>query len=453
MLVIAYLKFIVEVIMVRIIAVLLGCLIPVTVFGATSVTQFGVTWTFDKDHPVGQYVTGDSWVVGPVQITSITPQTKKIGERTINGTMINPAAGMTVPQGFDSDIRFTKYTDETNSALKLPLTVPANSSVMSAVSIEEPEAETHSPRLEVIAVLTVVEKAPAQGSFRPPYCGTDKSGTWNESQLDWTLLRELAPVANTPDIEGYAKRFERPWIEIQTSTGGRYLHPRATQPGYGRDLSYVLQDGLLLLHLKFTKEQKRELYMRLVQFGIDVYGAANAGGHWADLGGFNMGRKMPMILAGLALKDDKIMKFANAKSENPKGKIFQEDLQTWYVTKEDVGRKLHQADNRPREQYIEADIGLPEWGEQHSKQSNRDGRNWDAYYRSICYDATFGHALAAHLTTGAREAWNWPPFFDYMDRAFPLAKAPTPFVAAMWKEYRPLGGPVWSRDGDKPDPK
>ena len=32
---------------------------------ASSVTQYGITWTFDKAYPVGQFVTGDWWVGRP----------------------------------------------------------------------------------------------------------------------------------------------------------------------------------------------------------------------------------------------------------------------------------------------------------------------------------------------------------------------------------------------------
>jgi len=35
-------------------------------YAATSVSQYGITWTFDKDYPTGQFCTGDYWVVGPV---------------------------------------------------------------------------------------------------------------------------------------------------------------------------------------------------------------------------------------------------------------------------------------------------------------------------------------------------------------------------------------------------
>jgi hypothetical protein len=39
-----------------------------------SVSQYGITWTFTKPSPVGRYVNGDYYVVGPVTITNIDPQ-------------------------------------------------------------------------------------------------------------------------------------------------------------------------------------------------------------------------------------------------------------------------------------------------------------------------------------------------------------------------------------------
>ncbi|MFH1801978.1 MAG: LamG domain-containing protein [archaeon] len=38
-----------------------------------SISQFGVTWTFDQPYPCGQFVNGDWWVVGPVNIIDIDP--------------------------------------------------------------------------------------------------------------------------------------------------------------------------------------------------------------------------------------------------------------------------------------------------------------------------------------------------------------------------------------------
>lgn len=37
------------------------------------VSQYGITWTFDKPAKTGRFITGDWWVVGPVTIVKITP--------------------------------------------------------------------------------------------------------------------------------------------------------------------------------------------------------------------------------------------------------------------------------------------------------------------------------------------------------------------------------------------
>src|SRR5579862_8364012 len=39
----------------------------------TSVSQYGITWTFDRPTPVGKFVNGDFYVVGPVKVVGINP--------------------------------------------------------------------------------------------------------------------------------------------------------------------------------------------------------------------------------------------------------------------------------------------------------------------------------------------------------------------------------------------
>jgi len=41
---------------------------------ATSVNQWGITWTFDKPATVGKFVNGDWWVLGPVTMVKVDPQ-------------------------------------------------------------------------------------------------------------------------------------------------------------------------------------------------------------------------------------------------------------------------------------------------------------------------------------------------------------------------------------------
>src|ERR1035441_549663 len=75
-----------------------------------SVSQYGITWTFEQPAPTGHFVNGDFYVVGPVTITGIDPRpligsevppaevpdTEKKrfpnGKYVRNGSMLNPPA-------------------------------------------------------------------------------------------------------------------------------------------------------------------------------------------------------------------------------------------------------------------------------------------------------------------------------------------------------------------------
>ena len=398
-----------------------GLLLPAACAAADTtgqISQFGVTWTFAQPVTYGQFANGDYWVVGPVQITSIDPPSADIGGRTKNGSMINPGLGMT--QGYDSamyGVYGPAYSAALNVALGVspgsPLTVQSGSSLISSISID---TAGNRPQLRTAAVLTVLATPATAGSFRPPYFGNDKTIGYNVSQLNYSKLPKLTPVANTPNLATVAGRFQRPWLEHVLSWTGRYCHPSDNMPDYGRDIALAIGDGALLLLLDYSDQEKQTLLVRLVQYGIDLYAIASAGGVWEDLGGHMHGRKLPILLAGLVLDDANMLAIGTTLPSN-----FQGDRQTWYVTQYDVGRPLYTADGRPREEYIQADVGIPEWGEQHTRAPQRDGRNWNAYYRRIV-----GHSILAHVLTarilGLKDAWNWDALFDYIDRYWEIEK-------------------------------
>jgi len=53
----------------------------------TSVTKDSITWTFDHPVPVGQFINGDYYVIGPVTVTAIDPPTTSLPY--INGSVLN----------------------------------------------------------------------------------------------------------------------------------------------------------------------------------------------------------------------------------------------------------------------------------------------------------------------------------------------------------------------------
>ena len=42
-----------------------------------SVTQYGITWTFEEEASVGRFITGDYYVVGPVTVVAIDPDRRR----------------------------------------------------------------------------------------------------------------------------------------------------------------------------------------------------------------------------------------------------------------------------------------------------------------------------------------------------------------------------------------
>ena len=433
---------------------------------ATSVSQWGITWTFDKDYPTGQFCNGDYWVVGPVKVVGISTTlhapgfTPKPGE---DGSMVNP--GTDAKQGYDN--RLDSYKAELNAGLiggqpvgpGNPLALKADSSLVSMVSWlyrSETDAEpgipkfnggTKAPRpvTRSGAVLTVLPAAPAKGSFRPPYAGADKTVKFNQSQLDLSKLKNYPPVADTPDPAKIAETIQRPWIDHVNEFLGAMVHPSENMPNYGREIGIMLDDAALMLQIDFSKlpgsPSKEKLAIEYAQLGIDLAGIADNGGYWPANGGHHIGRKLPILLTGVLLNDAHMKDAGHWKTR------FQDDEQTFFVSQAEVDMTHSPAwkpDKRSKDgliPYEKEDIGMPEWGIVHAKKPEADNKAWTATYRIVNGPVIPGIVLAARMM-GLEDAWNHKPLFDYADRYMKKVEGeadkqeqPSSFHKAMWKMY------------------
>jgi hypothetical protein len=402
---------------------------------ATSISQFGITWTFDGDYESGQFANGDYWVAGRpnLVITGIDPASTNALGRITNGSMINPDPTTSAHgydeqlNGFDPALNAARPGGSDLSAAN-PLTIAAGSSLISTVSI--PQAGER-PQLQTAAILTVLSEAPADGSFRPPYCGDTKTIEFNKSDLNYALLRSLDPVADTPQLSTVESYFEKPWTDHIAGWYGRYFHPADNMPDYGREISNNVGIGALMLHLDFSNQEKETLLIRYVQLGIDNFGIVENGATntWSNDGGHASGRKWPIVFAGLMLDDNDMKTMNNGTGEYVH---FGEDDQTFYVTQSTIDITNGptwdpdtRADTVP---YTTAQIGMPEWGIRHYTAPSRDNMAWGATYRTCCTATAWpGFVLAAHLM-GAVELWDHDALFDYMDRYMAIAGGdPDPF--------------------------
>lgn len=335
---------------------------PLNTNTTNQITQFGITWTFDGEYPFGQFANGDYWVVGPVTIVNIDPPSSEINGRTMNGSMINPSPTLGDEQGYDSALHDsissipTQYNPALNKALNVsvssPVVIQPHSSLVSTISIEE----INRPQIRAAAILTVLDSIPPEGSFRPPYCGTDKTIRFNKSQLNYPVLARLPIIQEIHDLfptfqypfdnaAEFIKRiglyFERPWIDHIPSWHVRYLHPSENMPDYSREMAKQVGDAALALNLDFSDSEKEATLVRFVQLGIDNYGVIQDGGkdNWIPLEGQCMSRKLPIVFAGKVLGDEDMLNIGTWFDNNNTGVVFQEDLNVFYVSQEnDVDR-------------------------------------------------------------------------------------------------------------------
>jgi PKD repeat protein len=496
----------------------LNCPAAHAAVGPNWIEQWGITWTFDKpitnnkDDPgvlsgnkylYGTFVNDDYWVVGPVNIVMIDPMSTDIGGVIRHGTMINPKSGdintsfnsgRHTYQGFDSrrwnyDASYNKGRPKGNDiSVSNPMIVPTGSSVVSAISRQEQGSwPDKNMQLLTAAVLTVLDKASAAGSFRPGYCGDDKSVKFNINDLDesklcsYPLVGDYLPaLAQGTGSHGandslyqddtLERIVERPWLDFAHDIGGAYLHPQYNiQPDGAWIARQVGEIALVLNSSNYTPAQKRKLLIRFVQVGIDNYsvhqGANVAWDTWMADGQVGPGRKFPILFAGMMLNDSQMSNIGDYGVEGvgyvkPGYIAFAEDEQTFYVSQENVdisnlpGWNPDFCGDGGITPYSASEIGLPEWGYRHAFGTYWDNYDWNADYRS---NANYwaGFVLAAHMMN-MKSLWKHNALFDYMDRYMAIvnnAQAPT-WVGKMWAAYR-AGAPTASftvtpTSGNKP---
>jgi len=398
---------------------------------ASSISKDGITWTFSEPVPVGQFVTGDYYVVGPVTITAIDPAPTTSSPYE-NGSVLNlPTANS--KSGFDS--RLNDGTDESwwfDASLRQypPITLNPGDTLVSSISLAQihslPEvmraSDMSASPVGTVSVLTVLAVAPAADAFRPSYCDRNQA-IYNADALQRELLPSLAPPnpSETPTLAQFETWYRRPWIDTNPFL---FDAPAEYMPSYGQHVAFADSYASLLLMLNFSAEEKVNLTNYLVQYGIDLYGCLQAGYGWPAFGGHRSGRKLPIIFAGILLNNDD-MKNVSTLYPNK----FGEDMQTLYVKQVPPAGTYRQAWQGATVIYgghygVTAD-GQPVSAGLYGPYEQLQPVNWpllngteqlgEAYRRCCTSVSWVGEALAIRLL-GGENTWNYPAFFDYVDR-------------------------------------
>jgi hypothetical protein len=484
----------------RIKAVGIFCLWALLAFAAQSeqradhVTQYGITWTFDKEYPVGQFVNGDWWVVGPVQVVSVSPEPGPVADaadvsqksrygaaalvsdgKMRNGSMIVEGPDYSdgdncgfAKQGYDS--RVLNYS--ASRSVKFPCALKANRSLISTISSEKiADGKLSTPdilgqykiflnssavspiALETAAILTCLDAIPPPDAFRPAFAGTEKP-IYRTSNIRWELLPKLPKLSSCPDWEMMNRIFERSWIDHMTSWMVQHTVPGLNGPHYGREFARMSSLAALMLLQDVPQQTKEPLMIRYLQLGIDLAGLAQNGKHWASDGGHWQGRKWPILFASLMLNDPELRNFPPANLSKPvygysvaasdavraPTTLFQEDMDFYYGKGGDGQVFLWQIVNHTG--------AKPPHQERPKASLQGFDKTIEGYYVNNLASGA-GVALAAQLM-GARALWNKEAFFDHMDwwmleaewnnrpKWMPddLKKTYDKFIEEMWAVYR-----------------
>jgi hypothetical protein len=270
---------------------------------ATSVTQYGMTFTFDGDYTVGQFANGDYYVVAPGSpgyITAITPN-YSTGR---NGVEINPNAS---GQGFDD--RAAGW--DAGRVASLPIELISGRSIVKATSdghfVGTPDVDYDDDNrsyLETVSVLTVLAAAPSESSFRPPYCGAEKPVV-PVSDINLSLLPSLTSPGSAPAIATILRRFERIQLDHRPQWFGEQIRPKQHSTQYGGFIAKDNGDALARLLTNISAGNKELLATYICQYGIDQYYAIKNGSlSWTPAnGGHCQGRKMIVVLTAYLLED------------------------------------------------------------------------------------------------------------------------------------------------------
>jgi hypothetical protein len=421
---------------------------------------YSITFTFDKQYECGQYANGDWWAKGPLTITGLTPA--YITGR--NGWQVNPTDQNNQP--YDNRARMTF-----NAALmpSLPYQAQAGASIVKTASIATPYRGNWY--IEFAAVLTVVAAIPTDSGrtvFRPPYMGTYKPN-FSINDLQTQLLPSLAPTLNAITQAEAEKRTRVMRMDYSTNWTIGDIQP-LEMSNYGQlwGSEQARDDAEVFYWLCFNNpvQNKMLTLIRMVQYGIDLYGARkNLGVSWVMGGGGNgQGRMLPFTFAATFLNSTEIRtELQKVVTTGVTGNTFWESEMFYHSSKNNVVL-WGKADWMTEENYW--------YGLSTNNNDNKDGRDiaygWidgqsipGEYYQGCVSLPTKYTALVLHLIPELQADWpgDHTIIMDYADRWTTLGTytqpdpcAPGPVLTeTQWTNRASSGyGTTWGPDPAHP---
>jgi hypothetical protein len=246
--------------------------------GATisDITSNGITWTLSAPiatTSVGQFISGDYWIIGPVTISSVSPG----WDGTTSGSMVNPVASSN-KQGYDNRAAMNFAYDATLRKT-FPLALAVGDSLISTVGKTGTLTGGGATHIADAAVLTCVASDPGADAFRPPYVGTTKT-IWTGStagsagsDVDYTKLPGLAVPSGCTviDTSSTSHWLNKVWLHHGTlQTDHSQIFPSNHGDSTGYPANNMIRLARMAVMACADTAQAVSCANRLIQYGIDM---------------------------------------------------------------------------------------------------------------------------------------------------------------------------------------
>ena len=391
------------------------------VSAATSVSQYGITWQFDKDYLVGQFANGDYWVktddiTGNVIITRITPDIENYTisgvDYLINGFQVNPT-----PYGHGFDARLPSYNS--NLIPSLPYIASSGDSIIKSISrLVECVGNACRPGIQTVAVLTVIKDVPENNGltvFRPPYVGNNKP-LISTSEIKWNRIPSFPSVNNAPSLDWVVQRIER--VQMDHIRGSNQpVRPAENLPFYAADINRVQGDAILRLLLNDSQPEKKEAVIAVIQAGIDYYYFLIEGQTWPRGGGEQPGRILLPLFASYILDNQEMKDLVGSKSLDGN---YPYEIETLHRNSEGIVLWGHYTGYNHEKVYWDKleNSGAPGSSTLGDHYRYIDGGYTPGGgYQSCCTSQGFKQtALLLNLVPELKEIFDFPELIEYVDR-------------------------------------
>ena len=298
-------------------------------------------------------------------------------------------------------------------------------------------------RVDREIVLSVVSAAPVADAFRPSAIGNPAARiTKLQSQIQWGNLPALFSSSHvqTPSLSSCETFWAEFCGDLVTGWTSDKFAPNFQHPGYGQNMAAAVSESLMLACSDLPLAQKQTLVKRLIQWGIDYWGAFADGRENYALGGHMQGRKALVIFAGHMLGDAAMAAPSTTLADTTR---FQEDFA--YFTSgaarwDGPSWKWRYSDGVAASAYQDDNPSTWALGPDNVPQF------WERYHSEITIGAQLGSAMAM-AAIGRTEEWDraaWATMVGHMTRW------PASWAAAQQAQipfYPNAVGKAWSHRG------